>query len=169
MQPNLHRVLMLVIAAALLAGCGQPTPASPTPQAAAANGPIYTVAGTRAAFAYPLGWKETAPGELTGADGFARAELRSSQGAGPGAVCQGEANRASPNPYGDLPEIRDLQVNGYPAGLIVPSGQPPAAAQGALFVWLAAGALTSDSGGDLLVLTADPAHIESVAGSLSLP
>src|SRR5574338_363131 len=102
MQPNLHRVLMLVIAAALLAGCGQPTP-------------------------------------------------------------------ASPNPYGDLPEIRALQVNGYPACLIVPSGQPPAAAQGALFVWLAAGALTSDSGGDLLVLTADPAHIESVAGSLSLP
>jgi hypothetical protein len=113
----------------------------------------------------PKTWQKTATDHWQGPLGaFAWMELRDSQGAGPGAVCLGEANRGKPQAYGAYPEIRDLALNDRPACLILPSPDQPAAQNGqALYLlWLP----DSIQVNTILALHADRKNILSLVESL---
>ena len=127
---------------ALSTGAATPAPAqprqSPTPALVPSlvSGPpvgtqpgadwlTYQDAADGIQFAYPPNWQAGAEGQVSGPDGYAWLETRPNDGSGPGAVCQGEANRDKLGRYGSTPEIRDLQDT-PPTCLILPSSDQPA-------------------------------------------
>ncbi len=141
-----------------LAACtGNVTSPTPTPAAASADFSWLRII-------YPSGWRETSPGHYEGVDGYAWLELRESSGAGPGAVCMSEANRDKPQAYGAYPEIRDIELAGHSACLILPSaGQPAGRRQESLYLlWLPA----SIRANTLLALHADREHILAISESI---
>ena len=162
--------IVLIALALFAAGCGGAavTPTQPTPTPSAGDDwKTYSAAGGRAQFAYPPTWSETEPGYLSGADGYARVDVRSSEGAGPGALCQSEANRDKPETYGMAPEIRDMEIEGQPACVILPSGDQPSerAGEGLLLAWLPE---SLEGEEDVLAVRAGGGHLVAIAGSLTL-
>lgn len=143
---------------------------SPTPsgavQTAGADWKKYADAALGVTFAYPPNWQEKSPGSFAGSGGYARVELRASDGASTGAICQAEANHDKPQTYGAFPEIRDISQGNAPGCLILPSSDQSALRRGeALYLlWLPA-SVRKDT---LWVLHADSQHIIALVKSLSL-
>ena len=121
-----------------------------------------------AQFAVPPTWKQQAPGQFVGADGFSRLETLPTDWAAPGAACIGIANGDQPAQFGQFPEIRDIYKDGQRTGcLILPSPDQPAELGGEslLLAWSPA----TRQPATRLALYADRIHIEAIAQSLRLP
>lgn len=147
----------------------------PTPgrvQSPGTDWKTYTDSALGITFSYPPTWQEKSPGSYASGGngatggGYVWSELRENDGAGTGAVCQGEANREKPHRYGAYPEIQDTLLNSAPACLILPSPDQPPERQGeALYLLWLPDAIRPNT---LWVLHADANHILAIVKSLRL-
>ncbi len=127
---------------------------------------VYTDTQHGVSFSIPPTWTEKSPGSLEGPDGYVTLTTVQTEGAGPGALCQGAANREKPARFGATPEIRDLLVGINPACVVLPSADQPAdrKTESLYLLWYPAASQPNTA----LTLRADHAHVLAFAQSMKL-